>query len=160
MYYIIDGYNLIFSLIESKDSLQTIRVKIIAALQKRFSLKKISGMLVFDGAHRKDEESGLTYSSPLIIAYAPKGQTADEYIVHQIELAKNPKRVIVITNDKGLVRHARSAGANVQGNDEFIEWLHKKKKKNNKLEPKETQQNIDRLMKIFEERLKNPETEL
>lgn len=157
MYYLIDGYNLIFSLIESKDSLQTLRVKIIAALQKRFTVKKISGMLVFDGAHRRDEESGLTYSSPLIIAYAPKGQTADEYIVHQIELAKNSKLITVITNDKGLARHAKSAGANVQGNDEFIEWLHKKKKKTSKVEPKETQANIDRLLKIFEDRMKNPE---
>ncbi len=155
MYYLIDGYNLIFSLIESKDSLQTLRVKIIAALQKRFTVKKISGMLVFDGAHRRDEESGLTYSSPLIIAYAPKGQTADEYIVQQIQLAKNSKLITVITNDKGLARHAKSAGANVQGNDEFIEWLHKKKKKTSKQEPKETQANIDRLLKIFEERLKN-----
>lgn len=157
MYYLIDGYNLIFSLIESKDSLQTLRVKIIAALQKRFTVKKISGMLVFDGAHRRDEESGLTYSSPLIIAYAPKGQTADEYIVQQIQLAKNSKLITVITNDKGLARHAKSAGANVQGNDEFIEWLHKKKKKTSKQEPKETQANIDRLLKIFEERMKNPE---
>ena len=157
MYYLIHCYKLIFSLIESKDSLQTLRVKIIAALQKRFTVKKISGMLVFDGAHRRDEESGLTYSSPLIIAYAPKGQTADEYIVQQIQLAKNSKLITVITNDKGLARHAKSAGANVQGNDEFIEWLHKKKKKTSKQEPKETQANIDRLLKIFEERMKNPE---
>jgi predicted RNA-binding protein with PIN domain len=157
MYYLIDGYNLIFSLIETKENLRNLRQEVIQALQKRFAVKKISGMLVFDGAHRREEESGLIYSSPLIIAYAPKGQTADEYIVHQIELAKNPKLITVITNDKGLARHAKSAGANVQGNDPFIEWLHKKKKKSSKTEPKETQQNIDRLLKIFEEKLKNPE---
>ena len=120
MYYLIDGYNRIFSMIESKDSLQTLRVKIIAALQKRFTVKKIHGMLVFDGAHRRDEESGLTYSSPLIIAYAPKGQTADEYIVQQIQLAKNSKLITVITNDKGLARHAKYEEENGQGNRAFI----------------------------------------
>lgn len=157
MYYMIDGYNLIFSLIESKDSLQALRQKIILALQKKFAAKKISGMLVFDGAHRRDEESGLSYSSPLTIAYAPKGVTADQYIVEQIELAKNPKLITVVTNDRGLASHAKSAGAKVQGNNPFIRWLHKRKKKAEAPEPKETAHNIDRLLKIFEKRLQNPE---
>ncbi len=155
MYYLVDGYNLIFSLIQSKESLQTIRHKVIRSLQKQFVLKKISGTLVFDGAHRRDEESGLSYSSPLIIAYAPKGQSADDYIIEQIQTASNPKEFVVVTNDKGLTLHAQSAGAKVQENRDFIEWLHKKKKKTKMIEPKETQQNIDRLIKIFEERLKH-----
>ncbi len=155
MYYLIDGYNLIFSLIESKESLQTLRQKVIRSLQKQFANRKISGTLVFDGAHRRDEESGLSYSSPLIIAYAPKGQTADSYIVEQIETASNPKEITVVTNDKGLALHAKSAGAKVQPNDLFISWLHKKKKKIKSVEPKDTDQNINRLLKIFEERLKN-----
>jgi predicted RNA-binding protein with PIN domain len=155
VYYLIDGYNLIFSLIESKESLQTLRYKVIRSLQKHFTSRKISGTLVFDGAHRRDEESGLSYSSPLIIAYAPKGQTADSYIVEQIEAASNPKEITVVTNDKGLSLHAKSAGAKVQPNDLFIAWLHKKKKKTKNIEPKDTDQNINRLLKIFEERLKN-----
>lgn len=157
MYYYIDGYNLIFSLIDSKESLQTLRQKVIRSLQKQFSNRKISGTIVFDGAHRRDEESGLSYSSPLIIAYAAKGQTADSYIVEQIELSPNPKEITVVTNDKGLSLHAKSAGAKAQNNDLFIAWLYKKKKKGKSIEPKETQSNIDRLLKIFEERLKNDE---
>lgn len=154
MYYLIDGYNLIFSLAESKESLQILRQKVIRALQKQFARRKISGMLVFDGAHRRDEESGLSYSSSLVVAYAPKGQSADEYIVEHIEVATNPKQITVVTNDRGLARHSKSAGAKVQLNDEFIAWLKKRKKKTAE-EPAETQQNIDRLLKIFEERLKN-----
>jgi predicted RNA-binding protein with PIN domain len=157
MYYLIDGYNMIFSLIQSKDSLRTLRQKVIRDLQKQFARREISGTLVFDGAHKRDEESGLSYSSPLIIAYAPKGQTADEYIVEKIETSKNPKLITVITNDKGLRLHAKSAGAKAQFNEEFIQWLLKRKKKGTQIEPKETQQNIDRLLKIFEERLKEEE---
>jgi len=155
MYYLIDGYNLIFSLIESKNNFQALRQQVIRALQKQFARRKISGMVVFDGAHRRDEESGLSYPSPLVVAYAPKGQSADEYIVEWIEGAKHPKQIIVVTNDRGLGRHAKSAGAKVQSNDEFIQWLHKRKKKISTVEPKETQQNIDRLLKIFEERLRD-----
>ena len=157
MYYLIDGYNLIFSLIESKNNFQTLRQQVISALQKQFARRKISGMIVFDGAHRRDEESGLSYPSPLIAAYAPKGQSADEYIVEWIEKSKHPKQITVITNDRGLERHVKSAGAKVQPNDEFIQWLHKRKKRTSTIEPKETQQNIDRLLKIFEERLNNEE---
>lgn len=154
MVYLIDGYNLIFSLIKSKDSLQVMRQKVIRYLQKKFSARKISGMLVFDGAHRRDEESGLSYSSPLIVAYAPKGQSADEYIIEQIQIANNPKLITVITNDKGLMLHTKSTGAKAIGNTEFINWLKNKKIKRETSEPKESAKNIDRLEKIFEERLK------
>jgi predicted RNA-binding protein with PIN domain len=157
MYYLIDGYNLIFSLIESKESLQTIRSQVIQTLKKQFAQRKIAGMLVFDGAHRREEESGLSYPSPLVVAYAPKGQSADSYIVEKIEIAPNPKLITVITNDKGLHRHAKSAGAKVQENEEFIQWLKKRKKTDSKKEPKETKQNIDRLLKIFEERFEKGE---
>lgn len=154
MIYLIDGYNLIFSLAESKESLQTMRQKVIRYLQKKFAARKISGMLVFDGAHRRDEESGLSYPSPLIVAYAPKGQSADEYIVEQLRVAKNPKIITVVTNDRGLKGHAKAEGAKVLGNDAFVEWLKKKKKSSANVEVKETKGNIDRLEKIFEERLK------
>lgn len=154
MYYLLDGYNLIFSLIQSKESLQTLRQKVIRTLQKQFSKRNISGTLVFDGAHRREEESGLSYSSPLIIAYAPKGQSADDYIIELIEVAKNPKQMTVVTNDRGLIMHAKSHGAKVQSNEDFIHWLKKRKKITNKVEPVDTQQNIDRLLKIFENRLK------
>lgn len=156
MHYYVDGYNLIFSLIESKESLQTLRQKVVRMLQKRFALLNLEGTLVFDGSHRRGEESGLSYPSPLIVAYTPKGQSADEYIVERIGCSKNPKLATVVTNDKGLILHAASLGAKSLSNGEFIRWLKgkSKKKKSAEIEPKESQKNIDRLLKIFEERLK------
>lgn len=159
MDYLIDGYNLIFSLIESKGTLQKLREQVIHSLKILFAKRNISGILVFDGAHRRGEESGLSYPSPLIVAYAPKGQTADAYIVEHIELAKNPKLITVVTNDQGLARHARAYGAKVQGNAPFISWLKKPTKNQKKKEPQDTKQNIDRLLKIFEEKLRSPDEE-
>lgn len=154
MYYLIDGYNLIFSLAESKKSLQSLRESIIRELQKKFAKRKLSGTLVFDGAHRKDEESGLSYPTPLIVAYAPKGQSADAYIVERIEMSLTPKQIIVVTNDRGLAGHAKSSGAKVQLNDEFIHWLTKKRNTGAVKEPVESKPNFDRLLQIFEERLR------
>lgn len=160
MFYLIDGYNLIFSAIESRESLQALRQKVIRSLQKQFARKKIDGILVFDGAHRREEESGLSYPSPLIVAYAPKGQSADAYMVEYLETCKNPKQVTVVTNDKGLGRHARSYGAKVQANEDFLTWLGKRKKKEGKTSPRDTEANIDRLLKIFEERFNDPHNEM
>lgn len=153
-YYLIDGYNLIFSFAQSKESLQTLRQKIIRALQKQFAQHAVAGTLVFDGAHKRDEESGLSYSSPLIIAYTPIGQSADEYIIERLEMATNPKQITVVTNDRGLRMHVKSHGAKIQSNDAFIHWLKKRNKTRREVEPMDTEQNIDRLLKIFEKRLK------
>lgn len=153
--YWIDGYNLIFSFFDSRESLQIAREKIIGYLQKKFASKNLLGMLVFDGAHRRDEQTGLGYKSPLIIAYAPKGESADEYIVEKIQIVENPKQITVVTNDKGLRIHAKSAGTRVMSNEAFIGWLKKKKGQREMKEIKETPKNIERLEKIFEDRLKD-----
>ena len=153
MHFLIDGYNLLFSLINSKKSLQTLRQELIEYLKKEFARKEIKGTLIFDGAHRRDEESGLSYPTPLVVAYAPKDQSADEYILEKLEISKNPKIITVVTNDRGLIRHAKSAGAKTQGNEDFIHWLKKKKKPTREVEAKDSPKNIERLLKIFEKKL-------
>lgn len=153
MYYLIDGYNLIFSLTSHKKNLRTLREETVNYLQTEFKRKKIKGTLVFDGAHRTDEESGLSYSSPLIVAYAPKGQTADEYIIEKLEISKNPKIITVVTNDRGLIRQVKGYHAKVLANEEFVHWLKKKKRVSHNSEPKDSPKNIERLLKIFEKKL-------
>lgn len=151
--YLVDGYNLIFSLTDSKKKLQTLREEAILFLQKQFKLRKITGQLVFDGAKEKE----FSYPSPLIVVFAPKGQSADAYIVEQLEGAKHPKQMTVVTNDKGLARHAKSNGAKVLENEEFLHWLMKKRVKTTVREPVESKHQFDRLLQIFEERFRSDE---
>lgn len=153
MYYYVDGYNLIFNAIQSEGKLQDLRQKTIHFLKKAFANHKLKGALVFDGAHRRDEESGLSYPSPLTVAYAPKGQSADDYIIERIELAKNPKQITVITNDRGLIRHARALGAKTESTHTFLTKLHRPKKSKSTQEMKDSPENIERLLKIFEKKL-------
>ncbi len=153
MLYLIDGYNILFSLEDAKD-LQHGREELIEYLSRHFKSLNLSGILVFDGAHRRDEESGRNYASPLETVFSPRGQNADSYIVEQIEGAKNPKDVTVITNDTGLKRRARELNAHVQPTKAFIRFLEKKatKKPNEKDSLKESPKNLERLLKIFEDR--------
>lgn len=159
MEYYIDGYNLIFSLVEPQESLQILRQRLISVLRKKFAAKKAKGLIVFDGKHRKEEESGLSYPSPLVVAYAPLGQSADAYILERIENAKHPKQITVVTNDRGLARAAKAYGAQVLPNEPFLTWLYKKKKESTAKESRESKTNFDRLLKIFEERFRSPEND-
>lgn len=160
MTYLIDGYNLLFFFFESKRSFAVQRQTLILYLQKKFAALSWSGQLIFDGAHRRDEESGRSYKSPLEIVYTPKEQNADSFIVEILTRASNPKQVVVVTNDKGLTRHARSIHSPVLTNQAFIQLLEKKKKRSqSEKRVKESSLNRDRLEKIFEERLHQTEEE-
>lgn len=156
MHYLIDGYNVLFSL-EDAINLQRGREDLIEFLSLKFRSLNLSGVLVFDGSHRRDEESGRNYASPLEIAFSPRGQNADSYIVEQIEREKNPKDVTVITNDTGLKRRARALGAHVQSTKAFLRFLEKKSTKEPKEKDsfKESPKNLERLLQIFEDRFNN-----
>lgn len=159
MYYFIDGYNLLFSWNESHGTLHIQRGKLIRWIQKEFGKMSLQGAVVFDGAHKRGEESGLSYPSPLEVAYTPKGQTADQYILEQIEGLKNRRAVTVVTNDLGLRRHARCMEAKTQSNESFLSWLLKRSKMR-KAKPRtitESPQQIKRLLEIFEDRLNKEE---
>lgn len=160
MYYLIDGYNFLFSLLDSKHSLASQRQKIILFIKKQFSLLNLSGSLIFDGARRREEESGLSYPSPLEVVYTPKGQTADAYIIEKIDIGIKKQPFTVVTNDRGLIGNCRPLGAKIISNTDFLKWLQgkaKKKKKVAKVSIVETKSNIDRLLKVFEEKLKENE---
>lgn len=157
MYFFIDGYNLLFTCGEEGRSLQNQRDHLIQWIRSEFGNMRLKGALVFDGSHRRDEESGLSYQNPLELVYTPKGQSADEYIIEQLERLKNCKSITVVTNDQGLRKIAGALKANVQSNRSFLTWLAKRsKRKKGKLPViRETSQQIERLIKIFEERLKH-----
>ncbi len=153
MEYLLDGYNILFSLDNSSQGFKVQREKLIEYLQERFTALKLKGLLIFDGFHRKEEESGRSYKSPLEIIYTPKDQNADSFIVEKIQLSKNPKEFVLVTNDAGLKRHARALGSRVQPAQEFLLSLEKTAPGTNQEKPrKETTKNIERLLKIFEEK--------
>ena len=157
MYFLIDGYNLLFSWMEGRESIEKKRELLVRWVQGEFKRLKLRGIIVFDGSHRKDEESGLSYPSPMELAFTPKGESADENILARVESIKNRKSAIVVTNDLGLKRRVSAEGAKTMANDEFLEWLWKRaaKKKVKQRPAQESSYQIERLTKIFEERLRD-----
>ena len=90
------------------------------------------------------------------VAFTPKGQTADQYILEQVELIQNKKSIVVVTNDQSLKRHASAFGAKTMSSTAFLHWIVKRKSQKKTKKPiiRETSSEIERLLKIFEERLK------
>ena len=124
--------------------------------QTCFSDLELSGFLIFDGSHKKDEQSGKVYKSPLEITYTPQGQTADCYILEMISYQKNKKSITLVTNDSGLKRQARGYGVKVLSCEHFIDFLERKKKPSSSVkEVKDSPHQIQRLLQIFEKKFQD-----
>ena len=151
-YFFIDGYNLLFHWSDEEPSLQIRRNQLIQWIQHI----DLQGVIVFDGSHRSDEEYGLAYASPMDVAFTPKGQTADQYILELIEISPHRKCLVVVTNDQSLKRHATGFGANTLSSQAFLHWAMKRKKRKKAKKPaaQESKSQVERWVKIFEERLK------
>ena len=165
MLYLIDGYNLLFRFFHSEKKLETQRNLAIKFLQEKTAALKIKAHLIFDAPHREEDLPSSIYSKNLKIIYTPKNQSADEYILEKISLSKTPSQITLVTSDKSLQMQAKSFKAQIQSIDDFIDWLYVKeqgiKKESKNLEDSEaldTKQNIDRLLKIFEKKLKEDST--
>jgi predicted RNA-binding protein with PIN domain len=159
MHYLIDGYNLLFRLSESKKNLETARKNIISSIQIEFAALVLEGTIVFDGAHRRGEESGLSYRSPLVIAYSPSGETADQAILERLEIARTPADITVVSNDRKLIAEAKRLHAKTLSLNAFLSHLEKKHAKSKQHEEdrpayRESKKELDRLLKIFEARLR------
>lgn len=116
--YLIDGNNVIgkdaeLKSVQNRDP-QDSREKLAFKLDRYFSKKKYKVHLHFDG-HTKDAIK----TSKLRIHYSDN-KTADEKIREQIEFAKNPKNLIVVTSDRALSEFAKVCSCSVVKSEEFV----------------------------------------
>lgn len=155
MYFLIDGYNLLFNTLDDRKSFEKERANLIHLIQTAFKQLSLRGMVVFDGAHPGECE--LFHDCPIEIAYTPKGQSADEFILQQLALFQNRRSVHTVTNDGGLRRRARIMGSNTMTNSGFIHWLQKKSHVSASKPRSVSKWDVERLTKIFESRRDLPE---
>lgn len=158
MHYLIDAYNLLFYLFDSPQSLLSKRKKVIDLLKKSLFSLNIPVTLIFDAPHRKSFRPHFEYFEYFDVLFTPCGQSADEFILEKIELSLHPAEITVVTSDRRLGMQCRHLGARTQSLKLFLDWLSKKKpdqgKKSSSEEFKDSNFNIQRLLNIFESRLK------
>lgn len=149
MHYFVDAYNLLFKLHIKSTSLQKQREALLTALKPYASLNLT---LVFDG-HEISERS---HFGDLEIIYT-EGETADAYIIKEIENAHKPSNHTVVTSDRPLASTVKNLGAKILSISEFLSLISKKgKKKEVEKTFTDTPAQIKRLLAIFEKKLRNP----
>lgn len=158
MHYYIDGYNLLFRITKSYEAMKANQKQILSAINTWVIQLNLNVTIVFDGRQKDPPEAIRGHLDQLEVIYTPEHQTADDYILHELDLSSNLNEETVVSSDRELTGKAKQKGARTQSVDEFLSGLVKKRKK--KQEPmkktfRDTDANIERLHEIFEDRLKD-----
>lgn len=155
--YLIDGYNFLFRIPTKKAALEQKRESLIRILNQELHSFKAHINIIFDSSEEIREFAQKKVFNHLEVIYAPKGKTADEYILELVHFSKNPKILTIVTSDNALAKQCHHAGASSCTIEQFIALLMKRNHVSKSTKPnyKETPAEIKRLLKIFEEKL-NP----
>lgn len=132
LHFIVDGYNVIRktpSLDHEKlaDARQALLAFIDVHRPQGSASNKIT--VVFDS---KESFSAFQYVSEARVVFT-KGESADDYIISFVEKSSNAPTIMVVSDDKELIRCCRSRGAHPVSVNEFMasakKMTHAKQKK-------------------------------
>lgn len=143
IHYIIDGNNLIGKIkslfvLQNKDKYAS-REGLVNILNNYFAGKKIKLTLHLDG----HPNTALHLAKGKII-YSEK-QSADSKIREEIDRAKNPKLITLVTSDNSLINYARVNSASVIKSEQFYKEIQNSQKgneENEKVKQLENDKNI------------------
>lgn len=127
MHYYIDGYNLLFRIINAGENLQEPRQRIIQDLSKKIIALNINATLVFDSQYETSPHS-FTRIKNFEVHFTDHGETADEYILEDLKKLADPEKTVVVTSDKKLAWQARRYLAKTESIEEFVGWLNRRYK--------------------------------
>lgn len=155
MHYWLDGYNLLFRLTKNYKALRQNERKILLALNEAIVRLGYLVTVILDGREKDPPEALRRNLGSLALIYTPIHQTADEYILEMIGEAAHPGEQTVVSSDLELLGKAKQKGAKGMTVEQFLAKLTKKKKRveEGDKEFKETEKHLQRLLKIFEEKL-------
>ncbi|GAB6281724.1 MAG: hypothetical protein STSR0008_04650 [Ignavibacterium sp.] len=150
--YLIDGNNLIFKIDHLKElqkiDKQKVREKLIFLIEDYFINKKHKVKIFFDGFETIKINSNISK-----IIYS-NDKPADYYIKEEIDNAKNPKNLVIVSSDFEIQNKAKVCSAEILNSEIFAKELLNKKdfSNDNKSEEekiKKLQNEIDEFKKLF-----------
>lgn len=126
MIYYVDGYNYLFTQGIENEALEFSREDVLRFFsEKALNLQLI---VIFD-AHKQHGVFSRTFYKGIEVVYSSYNQTADEYIIEQVQHSKNRQEITVVTNDQGLVKEIRKLKAHAISFEYFFKKMEKKKPK-------------------------------
>ncbi len=164
--YVIDGYNLIHALgmIQKQmnpGGLEESRRTLLAFLTQAFGADTARVTVVFDAKHAPRGVPRQQLSHGLHVHFAPKDQSADDWIEKLIEDDTQPRALVVVSNDMRLQHAARRRGARGWSHEALLDFLEQRatptapdaQEKSSELSPQE----MKRWLKEFETLESDPE---
>lgn len=127
MKYLIDGYNYLFRLLHKNEEVRAIRDGLIAYLKVASEEDGLEISLVFDSKYQKGEHTQKKEDLFELI-FTDEGESADEWIIHELKTTPNAKQITVVTSDLRLAMHCRNYLALTMECKAFKEFLIKKEK--------------------------------
>ena len=143
---------------KKRKSLEQRRSSLVEILQIELETFKSPVSVVFDSSEQvRDYAQKAIIRKHLEILYAPRGQTADDYIIELVEQSKNPRLITVVSSDTGLTRQCLHLGSRALAIEDFIVYVIKKGKKKSTIKPpfKLTNPEKERFIKAFEKKTKD-----
>ncbi len=117
--FIVDGYNVLKSSRLFKNrTLQEARAAFISYVERNRLWGSLRNKLiiVFDGSR---DVVGVRQAYPFEIIFT-RDETADEKICRLVASKAIPRNVVVVTDDKGLIRLVRPYGVKIMGTEDFL----------------------------------------
>lgn len=156
MRYLIDGYNLLFALELEPHPIEYSREALIEVLIEDLNKLHMRATILFDsGTTHLGSIPHLHDRNGIEVVFSPHGMCADRYILELIEGTKNPKDVVVVTDDAELRASSQALHAKSLMCEPFLQKMrHKNRKKHapTKHNPHDPAYD-EELRRIFEERL-------
>lgn len=140
MHYYVDGYNLLFRTLPDDEDFQKEREDLITDLAEKVMGLHLDVTVVFDSAYQVgDATKG--HRRFLEVVYTAAGETADAYILSELQVVKDVRHEIVVTSDKGLASRCRNCGAKTMSVEGFAVWLNQRYRR-------KTRQPIKKVLKL------------
>lgn len=121
LHYLIDGYNLLYALKEiPPGTLQQKRETLLAWLQRTRPQGNNRMTVVFDSRNGLGDR----FNEGDLEVIFTTGETADDKISAMVREVKNPRTVVVVSNDRGIQTLVRGTGAVFMLVEEFLRKPH------------------------------------
>jgi predicted RNA-binding protein with PIN domain len=118
MPYLVDGNNVMGQRVGWHRDRAGARRRLLDDLARFASRRRVSVMVVFDGAPEKHFADGASYRGVRVF-YAARGSNADERIKQMVDASRERRTLQVVTSDRALADYVRRSGAQVIRSGEF-----------------------------------------
>ncbi len=148
MPYLIDGNNVMAQRAGWHKDPAGARRQLLDNLAKFAGKRRVSVMVVFDGAPEKFFPDGASYRGVRVF-YAARGSNADERIKEIVEASRERRTLLVVTSDRALGDYVRRCGAQLIRAGDFRMRLSENETTPEKPETENAQHNTEQWMRYF-----------